>query len=50
MGRQKARGGLLSVIRRGALLAGLGVTFARLYLMPAQDNALPQDVRLAPAW
>jgi magnesium-protoporphyrin IX monomethyl ester (oxidative) cyclase len=50
MGRQKARGGFLSLIRRGALLAALGVTFARLYLMPAQDNALPQDVRLSPAW
>jgi magnesium-protoporphyrin IX monomethyl ester (oxidative) cyclase len=46
----KARGGFLSLIRRGALLAALGVTFARLYLMPAQDNALPQDVRLSPAW
>ena len=50
LGREKARGGLLSGVRRALLLGGLGLTFARLYLMPTQDNALPRVVRLAPAW
>jgi magnesium-protoporphyrin IX monomethyl ester (oxidative) cyclase len=50
MSEQKARGGALSLIRRGGLLAGLAVTFLRLYLMPVQQNALPQAVRLAPTW
>jgi magnesium-protoporphyrin IX monomethyl ester (oxidative) cyclase len=50
MGRQKARGGLASLARRGLLLAGLGATFLQLYLMPVQASALPRTVRLAPAW
>jgi len=50
LGREKARGGLLSGVRRVLLLGGLGLTFVRLYLMPIQDNALPRVVRLAPAW
>ena len=31
-------------------LAALAVAFARLFLMPTKPNALPQQVRLAPAW
>lgn len=50
MGEQKARGGALSLVRRAGLLARLAVTFLRLYLMPVQQNALPQAVRLAAAW
>ena len=50
MGREKARGGLLSRARRGLLLAGLATTFARLYLMPVHTGELPRAVRLAPAW
>ena len=50
MGREKARGGLLSLARRGLLLAGLATTFARMYLMPVHTSELPRTVRLAPAW
>jgi magnesium-protoporphyrin IX monomethyl ester (oxidative) cyclase len=50
MGREKSRGGPLSVVRRGLLLARLGITFARMYLMPVHTSELPRAVRLAPAW
>lgn len=50
MGREKSRGGAVSLARRGLLLARLGTTFARLYLMPVHASELPRTVRLAPAW
>ena len=51
MAAQKARGGLLSLVRRALLLGRRWrATFLRLYMMPAQTNALPGTVRLAPAW
>jgi magnesium-protoporphyrin IX monomethyl ester (oxidative) cyclase len=50
LGREKARGGLLSLARRGLLLARLGATFARMYLMPVHTGELPRAVRLAPVW
>jgi magnesium-protoporphyrin IX monomethyl ester (oxidative) cyclase len=46
----KERGGFFSAFRRAGLLAALGTTFLRLYLLPTQANALPGTVRLAPAW
>ncbi len=46
----QARGGLVGGLQRlGLGLAG-AATFLRLYCLPAKPNALPQDVRLAPAW
>ena len=46
----KAKGGL----RGGLQLAGCAVaaaaTFAELYFLPTRSNALPRQVRLAPAW
>ena len=50
MAEQKTNGSVLGLARRGVLTAKLAITFARLYLMPAQNNALPCVVRLAPAW
>lgn len=46
----KGKGGLFSRVRQLGLVAAIGATFARLYLMPAQANQLPGTVRLAPAW
>ncbi len=46
----KARGGIVSRLTRLGLAASAAVTFVRLYLLPAKSHALPQDVRLAPAW
>jgi magnesium-protoporphyrin IX monomethyl ester (oxidative) cyclase len=46
----KARGGLLSHLRRAGLSAAAALTFTRLYLLPTRPNTLPDNVRLAPAW
>jgi magnesium-protoporphyrin IX monomethyl ester (oxidative) cyclase len=46
----KAEGGVLNLVKRGALSAKAALVFARLYLLPATPNALPSDVRLAPNW
>jgi magnesium-protoporphyrin IX monomethyl ester (oxidative) cyclase len=37
-------------VRRLALLAQIAATFLRLFLLPAKHNAMPADVRMAPAW
>jgi magnesium-protoporphyrin IX monomethyl ester (oxidative) cyclase len=50
MTRAKAQGGALGWIKRGAIGAAAAATFARLYLLPTRPNALPQQVRVAPAW
>jgi magnesium-protoporphyrin IX monomethyl ester (oxidative) cyclase len=46
----KAKGGLLSRVRRLGLSVAAGATFARLYLLPTRKNELPEAARLAPAW
>ncbi len=46
----KARGGVIGRIKRIGLGAAVAATFARLYLLPAKPNVLPQQVMLAPAW
>jgi magnesium-protoporphyrin IX monomethyl ester (oxidative) cyclase len=44
------RGGVVGAIKRAGLgLAAVGI-FARLFLLPAKRNELPQEVRLQPAW
>jgi magnesium-protoporphyrin IX monomethyl ester (oxidative) cyclase len=48
--RAKQHGGLWSRLQRLALGAALAGNFLRLYLMPTIPNALPEDVRAAPAW
>ena len=48
--RAKAQGGPLAWIKRGALTAAGAAVFARLYLLPVKRHALPQQVRMAPAW
>jgi len=45
-----AQGGVIGTIKKVGLIAAAGFTFARLYLMPVQKNALPANVRLVPAW
>ena len=46
----KASGGVLSIVRRAGLSIAAAATFARLYLLPARKNAIPEGTRLAPAW
>lgn len=46
----KARGGVIGHVKRLGLAAAGAATFARLYLLPTKPNAIPAQVRLAPAW
>jgi magnesium-protoporphyrin IX monomethyl ester (oxidative) cyclase len=46
----RKRGGPIGQLQRLALTAAAAATFLRLYLLPAQANPLPKQVRLQPAW
>jgi magnesium-protoporphyrin IX monomethyl ester (oxidative) cyclase len=46
----KAEGGPLAAVRRVGLALKAGATLAGLYFLPVERNALPDTVRLAPAW
>jgi magnesium-protoporphyrin IX monomethyl ester (oxidative) cyclase len=46
----KAEGGVANFARRLLLMSVAAATFAHLYLLPARGNALPEHVRLQPAW
>lgn len=49
-GAARAQGGVAGRVRNAGLTAAAAATFLRLYLLPVRSNALPQQVRLAPAW
>jgi magnesium-protoporphyrin IX monomethyl ester (oxidative) cyclase len=46
----RAKGGIAGAARRLVATARCGLAFARLYLTPVKDNALPETTRLQPAW
>jgi magnesium-protoporphyrin IX monomethyl ester (oxidative) cyclase len=46
----KARGGVAGALGRAACAVAGAAVFARLYLLPVKKNALPAQVRVAPAW
>ena len=46
----RERGGIPGTLRRAGLAAKAAATFLRLYALPVRRNALPDRVRLAPAW
>ena len=46
----RAQGGIVGGIKRIGLAAAATLTFARMYLLPSRPNALPQQMRVAPAW
>ena len=46
----QAQGGLAGRLKQGAWIAASALTFARLYAMPARDNAMPAEIRLEPVW
>ena len=50
MNAGKAKGGIVSRIKRLGLTVGAGLTFVRMYLIPSQANEAPANVRLAPVW
>jgi magnesium-protoporphyrin IX monomethyl ester (oxidative) cyclase len=46
----RAQGGVAGRAKRAGLAAAAAATFARLYLLRPKGNAIPAQVRLAPAW
>jgi magnesium-protoporphyrin IX monomethyl ester (oxidative) cyclase len=48
--RARAHGGVRGALKRAGLAVAGVATFARLYLLPTKPNAIPREVRLAPAW
>jgi magnesium-protoporphyrin IX monomethyl ester (oxidative) cyclase len=46
----RVRGGFGGRLKRMGLGIAAAATFARLFLLPAKSNVLPQHVTLAPAW
>ena len=46
----KARGGLLGRLAQARHAVSGALTFARLYLHPVKRHALPEQIRVAPAW
>lgn len=46
----KSKGGLTGLVKNIGYSAAAAFTFARLYMLPASRNELPDRVRLAPAW
>jgi magnesium-protoporphyrin IX monomethyl ester (oxidative) cyclase len=48
--RARAQGGFAGKLKNVGLTAAAAVAFARLYLLPVEDNALPSSVRMSPAW
>jgi len=49
-GDAQAQGGVVGWAKRLGLGAAGAFTFLRLYLLPTRENALPERIRLAPAW
>jgi hypothetical protein len=50
LGQARQAGGLVNRLKAAGLMLSNGLTFARLYLMRTQPNALPAKFRLEPAY
>ncbi len=48
--RAKKRGGVLGRLKMLGLIGVAGLTMARVYMLPAKKNALPDASRLQPVW
>ena len=46
----KEQGGIGGMVKRASGMAGAGLAFARMYFQRPKPNALPQSIRLQPAW
>ena len=42
--------GLVPKLKRAGLIVASGLMFVRLFLLPAQHNDMPDQVRMQPAW
>ena len=49
-GRARAQGGFAGKVKNLGLTAAAAVAFGRLFLLPVENNDVPQTVRLSPAW
>ncbi len=50
MDAAKERGGLIGNLQRARWAISGGITFVRLYFLPLKHHALPEQVRMVPAW
>jgi len=50
MAEADAKGGLFNKARKLGMRAQAAAIFARLYMLPTEKNALPERIRLSPAW
>ncbi len=50
MDKAKQQGGIFGGIKRAGLAAAAAATFARLYVLPAEKDELPETTCMAPAW
>ena len=46
----RQQGGLWATVRRGYYVTRAALTFARMYLLPVRENALPTQIRVQPVW
>jgi magnesium-protoporphyrin IX monomethyl ester (oxidative) cyclase len=46
----KKQGGILGLVKQGIWASAAVATFARLYFFPVKQHALPQQIRMVPAW
>ncbi|MGQ0672663.1 MAG: magnesium-protoporphyrin IX monomethyl ester (oxidative) cyclase [Hyphomicrobium sp.] len=50
IGAAQKETGIAGKLKRATLGASAGLTFLRLYILPARQNALPSKIRLQPTW
>ena len=46
----RRQGGVLGKVKNAGLTVAAGAAFLRMYVTPVKDNAMPETVRLQPAW
>jgi len=46
----RRQGGLVGKVKNAGLTVAAGAAFLRMYVAPVKDNAMPDTVRLQPAW
>jgi magnesium-protoporphyrin IX monomethyl ester (oxidative) cyclase len=50
MDEARKAGGVWNSLRRAGLALSAGVTFVRMFMLPAPSHELPADPRLEPVW